>query len=81
LKIQIFWDIARRHMVHAVKSGYNDIGLYDTSSIASDILWYQLIPNCWYDIILIYLLTAVGLTPYGGSTVHIYTQTTHRTTQ
>jgi len=26
------------------------------------------------------LLTAIGLTP-GGSTVHIYTPTTHRTTQ
>jgi len=26
--------------------GYNDIGLYDTSSIPSDILWYQLIPHC-----------------------------------
>ena len=36
-------------------------------------------------ILLIYLLTAVGLTPCGSSTVHIYTQTTqlttHRTTQ
>jgi len=31
--------------------------------------------------ILIYLLTAVGLTPGGSSTVHIYTQTIHRTTQ
>jgi uncharacterized integral membrane protein len=30
--------------------------------------------------ILIYLLTAIGLSP-GGSTVHIYTQTVHRTTQ
>jgi hypothetical protein len=30
----------------AVELGYNDIGLYDTSSIASDILWYQLIPHC-----------------------------------
>jgi len=29
---------------------------------------------------MIYLLTAVGLTPDGSSTVHIYTQTTHRTT-
>ena len=29
----------------------------------------------------IYLLTAVGLTPGGSSTVHIYTQTVHRTTQ
>jgi len=27
------------------------------------------------------LLTAIGLTPGGGSTVHIYTQTVHRTTQ
>jgi uncharacterized integral membrane protein len=27
-----------------------------------------------------YLLTAVGLTPGGSSTVHIYTQTIHRTT-
>ena len=31
--------------------------------------------------ILIYLLTAIGLTPGGSSTVHIYTQTIHRTTQ
>jgi hypothetical protein len=30
---------------------------------------------------MIYLLTAVGLTPGGGSTVHIYSQTIHRTTQ
>jgi len=28
-----------------------------------------------------YLLTAVGLTPGGSITVHIYTQTIHRTTQ
>jgi len=27
------------------KSSYNDIGLCDTSSIASDILWDQLIPH------------------------------------
>ena len=27
-----------------------------------------------------YLLTAIGLTPGGSSTVHIYTQTIHRTT-
>jgi len=30
---------------------------------------------------MIYSLTAVGLTPGGSSTVHIYTQTIHRTTQ
>jgi hypothetical protein len=31
-------------------------------------------------LVLIYLLTAIGLTPGGSSTVHIYTQTIHRTT-
>jgi len=30
---------------------------------------------------MMYLLTAIGLTPCGSSTVHIYTQTMHRTTQ
>jgi hypothetical protein len=29
---------------------------------------------------MIYLLTAIGLTPGGSSTVHIYTQTVRRTT-
>jgi uncharacterized integral membrane protein len=31
--------------------------------------------------ILIYLLTAIGLTPGGSSSAHVYTQTIHRTTQ
>ena len=30
---------------------------------------------------MIYLLTEIGLTPGGSSTLHIYTQTIHRTTQ
>ena len=30
---------------------------------------------------MIYLLTEIGLTPGGSSTVYIYTQTTHRKTQ
>ena len=30
---------------------------------------------------MINLSTAIGLTPGGSSTVHIYTQTVHRTTQ
>jgi hypothetical protein len=34
------------HSITTVESGYNDIGLYDTSSIASGILWYELIPHC-----------------------------------
>ena len=32
-------------------------------------------------LVLIHLLTAIGLTPDGSSTVHIYTQTIYRTTQ
>jgi len=37
-----------------------------------------------YDMIrydMVYLLSAIALTPGGSSTVHIYTQTIHRTTQ
>ena len=30
---------------------------------------------------MIYLLTEIGLSPGGSITVHIYTQTIHRTTQ
>jgi hypothetical protein len=30
---------------------------------------------------MMYLLTAIGLPPGGSSTVHIYIQTVHRTTQ
>ena len=30
---------------------------------------------------MIYLLTAIGLSPGGSITVHIYTQTIHRTRQ
>jgi hypothetical protein len=30
---------------------------------------------------MIYMLTAIGLSPGGSSSVHIYTQTVHRTTQ
>jgi hypothetical protein len=32
-------------MSMAVEPCYNDIGLYETLFIASDILWFQLIPN------------------------------------
>jgi hypothetical protein len=35
------------HIVkYTVESSYNDMSLYDTSSIVPDILWYQLIPHC-----------------------------------
>ena len=32
-------------------------------------------------LVLVYLLTPIGLTAGGSSTVHIYIQTVHRTTQ
>jgi hypothetical protein len=49
-------------------------------------IWCVMIRYMIYDTIymiydMIYLLTAVGLTPGESSTVHIYKQTIHRTTQ
>jgi len=46
-----FWEgdikvCVKMTAVYAVGPGYNDIGLYDTSYIASNILPYQLIPHC-----------------------------------
>jgi len=57
-----------------------------------DMIWYDMIRcdmiydtiryDTWNDMIYdIYLLTAIGLPPGGSSTVHICTQTIHRTTQ
>ena len=40
------------------------------------------VPTCYFIFVrsyMIYLLTAIGLSPGGRSTVHIYTQTIHRT--
>ena len=39
--------------------------------------WMDIHGIWWYD--MIYLLTAIGLSPGDRSTVHIYTQTIHRT--
>jgi hypothetical protein len=52
-------------------------------------IWYYIIYDMiWYDTIrydmiynMMYLLTAVGFPACGSTTVHIYTQTVHRTTQ
>ena len=49
------------------------------------VIWYYMIryDMIWYDVIydMIYLLTTIGLTPGGSSTVNSNTQTIHRTTQ
>jgi uncharacterized integral membrane protein len=51
-----------------------------TLCIATEVMQsFPTICDKWYD--MIYLLTAIGLSPSGSSTVHIYTQTIHRTIQ
>ena len=37
-----------KYTKNIVEPGYNDIGLCDTSSIASDILWYHVIKTLVY---------------------------------
>jgi uncharacterized integral membrane protein len=51
------------------KSNFASVGILYTQG-------HQYIYIC-----LIYLLTAIGLTPGGSSTVHIYTQTVRKTAQ
>jgi hypothetical protein len=50
--------------------------------VTTEIYSLRMAINIWYRIYdMIYLLTAIGLSPGGCSTVHIYTQTIHRTIQ
>ena len=56
------------------------------SIMPSGTVWLPSSPFLWNSCLvdkveMIYLLTAIGLTPGGSSTVHIYTQTVHRMTQ
>jgi hypothetical protein len=51
------------------------IDLDNRTRLECDLCWYMANP-----LIMIYLLTAFGLTPGGSNTVHIYTQTIHRRT-
>jgi len=45
-------------------------------------IYYAVIWYIWYDMLwYIIYLTPTGLPPGGSSTVHIYTQIIHRTTQ
>jgi len=64
-----FWD-AIGEKLNVTSKYWNN----KTIDIITTYLWYDMV---WYDI---YLLTAIGLTPGGSSTVHIYTKTIHRTT-
>ena len=46
--------------IRTVENGYNEISLYDTSSVTTDNLWYQLIPQL--AITLYYLVKSVRTT-------------------
>ena len=89
----IWYDMARYGMiwydmiyVNVWYDIWHDMILYD-------MIWYDTIDTIrymirydmiWYDTIrydMIYLSTAIGLTPAGSSTVHIYTKTIQRITQ
>jgi len=37
--------IRNRILLYTVEPGYNDVDLYDTSFIASDIVWYKSVPH------------------------------------
>jgi hypothetical protein len=59
----VFWQQNEefRGVKDMVPHGYNDIGLYDTWHITSDILWYQLFPH-WLVYQLLKLYTSVRTT-------------------
>jgi hypothetical protein len=59
-------------MVLCQRKFYNSLYFMDCGS------FYCILPLPFF---LYLLLTAIGLSPGGSSTVHIYTQTVHRTTQ
>jgi hypothetical protein len=44
--IKIYLRSKRSACLSTVEPDYNGAGLGDTSSITSDVLWYQLIPYC-----------------------------------
>jgi len=70
---KISYDLPPFHVLDIITLKYYTCIWYD--------IWYDMI---WCDVmwcdVMIYL-TAVELTPGGSSTVHIYTQTIHRTAQ
>jgi hypothetical protein len=45
-RMNLFKNSYPKINIYTVEHGCKDIGLYDTSSIASDILWYQINRHC-----------------------------------
>ena len=56
----------------------NTVSIPTNAQLYFDVVFILGYGMIWYDI---YLLTAIGLTPGGSSTVHIYIQTIHRATE
>jgi len=70
----------RSHEVHTDSYKYSSVfSLFFNR--ARQIHEYDEAINLDVILVLTYLVTAIGLTPGDSSTVHIYTQTVHRTTQ
>jgi hypothetical protein len=64
------------HVISYLKCSHSDLCANYFNFMTTGYIYIYI----WY-IDKTYLLTAIGLTPGGSSTVHIYTQTVHRTTQ
>ena len=68
-----------------LENGYEQNGAVQQIFIdfkkAYDSVRREILCNTYSGFDMIYLITAIGLTPGGSSTVHIYTQTVHRTKQ
>ena len=82
------------HLAPKLKKEYTRTSTHPSGASCPVLVWtlpFSHRPSVWLNnysygfspqiLILIYLLTAIGLTQSGSSTVHIYTQTVHRTTQ
>jgi hypothetical protein len=71
----LFWILCRWGEKRR-KYGQNLLCAWSAGWLYVETVVHRIVPN-WYDTdILIYLLTAVGLTPGGSSTVHSYTNST-----
>jgi hypothetical protein len=75
------WGEKRRKQGQNLLCAWSALRLSGDWPLLSDCTWSVSYTELYRIDILIYLLTAIGLTPGGSSTVHIYTQTVDRTTQ
>jgi hypothetical protein len=69
------------HLIYQSRRTIRETADYNTPPAYASVCMYVCVFVCvCVCVCMIYLLTAVGLTPGGNSTVHIYTQTIQRTT-